>query len=351
MATIDMSAEWTYSQQLKAEGTSRTNTGVLSWTSSTSGLAYSSITGELGMHLAILDKIAANTNKDTDFSATFKDTSNYATLDANGKVNQTANNAEHATEADNDGNGNNLASFLVSGWLPYNQSCAYQSADSPTFVMRVSVDITVLLCPGMRIKLTQTSAVKYFIVVAVSAYTFGHTDITMYGGTDYMLTNDAISSVYFSAAKAPLGFPLNPNKWSVEIKLTSDAAQTNPSTGTWYNIPALNLSLPIGTWNVEYNINAMVQRHSIGSGSIYCTLTSSGSGNQSDTELTAEAESYIGTGDYADFVSPIYKRKFISMVAKTQYLFEMWTLSSGVTALQINGSTGTTVVRAACAYL
>lgn len=102
----------------------------------------------------------------------------------------------------------------VGGWKVLAVTPTRQSADDPTFVLRFAADMTAILWPGMRLKLTQNSAVKYFIVTAVGSYTGGNTDVTVYGGTDYDVNDTStypITYPYYSREKAPVGFPLNPS--------------------------------------------------------------------------------------------------------------------------------------------
>ena len=54
---------------------------------------------------------------------------------------------------------------------------------------------------GDRIKITQ-STVKYFYITAVA-----DTLLTINGGTDYTLSNAAITNPYYSHQLSPVGFP------------------------------------------------------------------------------------------------------------------------------------------------
>ena len=57
----------------------------------------------------------------------------------------------------------------------------------------------------------QQGCIKYFIITGVG-YASGSTVLTLYGGTDYDLASSPIIEPYFSAAKAPFGFPLDESK-------------------------------------------------------------------------------------------------------------------------------------------
>ena len=138
-------------------------------------------------------------------------------------------------------------------WSADANTWTYSSADAPTFVISINADMTAMLTVGCKIKLTQTT-VKYFIVTVVGAYSGGVTLVTVYGGTDYTLANAAISSPNYSYAKSPTGFPMSPVKWTVELSDNTDRSQSSPVSGTWYNINSNTITIPIGTWEVDYQI-------------------------------------------------------------------------------------------------
>lgn len=147
---------------------------------------------------------------------------------------------------------------IKDGWIPDTNTWSYSSADSPTFVISVNADMTGLIGVGNRIKLTQTTA-KYFIVTAVGAFGGGATLITVYGGTDYTLANAAISSPYYSRQKAPFGFPVDPDKWTVESITTDSPAKTSPTSNIWYGGTGLtptgvSITVPIGAWKIGYRV-------------------------------------------------------------------------------------------------
>ncbi len=87
------------------------------------------------------------------------------------------------------------------GWIT-GETWTFVSATS----FSVASDVTSQYAIGDKIKLTQTT-VKYFYVVAVSAFGSGITTITITGGSDYTLANAAISSPFYSKLASPNGFP------------------------------------------------------------------------------------------------------------------------------------------------
>lgn len=83
------------------------------------------------------------------------------------------------------------------GWREVTDSWSYASATTIT----VPSDATAKYSVGDKIRLTQ-STVKYFYITGVAS-----TTLTINGGTDYTLANEAISDVSYSKALTPQGFP------------------------------------------------------------------------------------------------------------------------------------------------
>lgn len=223
------------------------------------------------------------------------------------------------------------------GWVPVGAALAYSSADGPTFVATTASDLRAYLGPGDRIRLTQTT-VKYFIVTAIAAGT-----VTLYGGTDYVLANAAITAVSFSKAKSPIGFNTDPAKWTEVLSDTTDQSRVAAAQFTFYNPGSLSLALPIGAWEVWYEVNAAVTV----AAHIVVTL-STANNTQSDSELT----SWFYVNVAATQGTLLSRRKFITVAAKTSYFLNTRTVDNNTPTLSYLGSTqGATTIRARCAYL
>jgi hypothetical protein len=69
----------------------------------------------------------------------------------------------------------------------------------------VAGDVTTQFPKGTKIKLIQTT-IKYFYV-ADASYSSPNTTVTVTGGSDYTLTNAAITAPYYSYEETPQGFP------------------------------------------------------------------------------------------------------------------------------------------------
>lgn len=240
------------------------------------------------------------------------------------------------------------------GWINANETWTYASADSPTFAFTVPTDLTGKYAAGMRIKLTQsTGGTKYFIITKV-AYGAPNTTITIYGGTDYTLNNEAISSPYYSIVKAPLGFPLDPAKWSVTATDGTLRSQAAPTKNTWYNLgtTACQISIPIGIWNVSYKVTKYGYKSGAVTNFVQVTL-STGSTTESDVNWTTGGYSGGGSGTF-DLSQTVFMSGVISVTAKTTYYLNcLWdrTATADGTSISFMNDASPMVIRAVCAYL
>lgn len=239
------------------------------------------------------------------------------------------------------------AAGSTDGWVDDTaDTWTYDSADDPTYVFTVSGDRTTSLSPGKKIKLTQSATVKYFIVTK-SSFSSGTTTVTVYGGTDYDLANSAITANYHSTDRAPDGFPLNPDKWTVELSGGADSndyTTGSPTSGTWVN--AVSLSIPIGVWNVSYQAVVQAQRGTNGTVHSRATLSTGSTTNTDNDWLT----SFLATS-ITQWRGTLSRQKVIALTAKTTYYLNYQANVSGLSSAGIVGSDSPTTVRAVCAYL
>ena len=235
---------------------------------------------------------------------------------------------------------------IAGGWTNVGETWTYASADSPTFTATASGDLTGVYTPGQRIKLTQSSTTKYFLVTGVS-YSSPNTTITLYGGTDYTLANSAISNIYFSSQKAPVGFPLDQNKWTVKTDSSSSTNQGSPTANTWYNVGGVSLSVPIGSWKISYATNYGWDASTVGGYNAAVTLSTSNN-SQDDVDMTSVAGFFNSTIATSD----AYREKYVNLTSKTTYYLNISTTVSGLNFLYMGGgSSGPAIIRATSAYL
>jgi len=242
----------------------------------------------------------------------------------------------------------NLLKGLVpeNGWIPAGETWTYASADSPTFTFTISGDKTSKYSVGMKIKLTQTT-VKYFIITAIS-YSSPNTTVTVYGGTDYTLANATITNPYYSTMKAPQGFPMNPDKWSV-VTIDSTARRKNsPAPGTWYysDIGSINISIPIGLWDLTFSCLVTIYTPSGVNQKIVAALSTSQT-SSSDGQL----RSAVGGQNPVEFMAEINCRKVLDIATKTSYYAILKTDNGGVGFIEYTNNLKNLIIRATCAYL
>jgi len=264
-----------------------------------------------------------------------------------------ANDAIEALEAKVGKDGSAVATshdkILASGWpVKITGTLTRDSADDPTYVMKIAgVDWTDKLSLGMRIKWTQDGSVRYGIITKLSFST--DTLVTIYGGTDYdMLDTEtyAITNCFASHQKAPLGFPLDPNKWLVELVDTAtNRDQSSPSQNVWYNVGSLSLTIPIGVWRVSYRATIASYDTAVSHG-VNITLSTS-SNSESDYEMTCG--SYTDSTGY--MVESVMTEKVLTLTSKTTYYLIINTNEGGIDSIGITGVRGQTYIRAICAYL
>lgn len=235
------------------------------------------------------------------------------------------------------------------GWTAAGETWTYASADAPTFTFTIAADVTTKYAVGQRIKLTQTTA-KYFIITAVSTFSGGNTTITVYGGTDYTLVNAAITLPFWSMAKAPFGFPLDPAKWTVETSDTSQRTQGSPVSGTWYNLGAVTIVVPIGCWRLYYEVNLqVVNSGSSASVSVYSTL-STANNTESDKGFTASVQAGDAAAAGKTASQLVHRENILTLAAKASRFLNAMSDTSP-TNIYFQNAIGTCYIRAVCAYL
>ncbi len=235
----------------------------------------------------------------------------------------------------------------MGGWISsVEERWTFAGADDPTYTVSIPGDLTWKYWPGQRVRLQQAGgAVKHFIITGVG-YSSPNTVLSLYGGTDYDLANSPIIEPYFSAAKAPFGFPLNEAKWRVESLGTADSSQASPAAGTWYNKGG-SLVIPAGRWRVEYAAELEVTRGSAGALDAFATLSTA-----ANSEVNKEATTKIGISSGTSMrVSVGLSGYVLDLAAKGTYYLNCKTGQASISAIAFKGSEQKTRIRAVCGYL
>jgi len=109
------------------------------------------------------------------------------------------------------------------GWIPVSDTWTYVSATSFKITGK---DVRDRFPKGTKIKLVQSGSQKYFYVIATAFST--DTTITITGGSDYSLANEAISGQAYSYAENPQNYPFS----AVAIRVEISTNQSIPND-TW----------------------------------------------------------------------------------------------------------------------
>lgn len=242
--------------------------------------------------------------------------------------------------------------FPLAGWLALATIPTLQSSDDPNYVLRFGADMTAILALGQKIKVTQHGAVKYFIVVAIGAFTGGNTDVTVYGGTDYDMENTTTYPVTlpcFSMQKAPFGFPLNPIKWTVVVTDNADRTRASPTANVWYNLGSVSISAPIGIWRAILKVVAYANISGTGV-TVFVTLSTA---NNSESNSKMTGYTILGAGSAALSIAQTqHIEDVLVMTAKTTHYLNTKTGHSGIGSLyNLNGQSVPAIIRLVCAYL
>ena len=236
--------------------------------------------------------------------------------------------------------------FSDDGWIPANETWTYASADDPTYTFTISAfDATAKYSAGMKVKLTQSTGGTKFAIITKVVFDDPGSTITAYFGTDYNLENEAITLPYYSLVKAPFGFPLAPDKWTVQYINADQEVQATPTGSTWYNIGSNLLSVPIGSWYLSYKANVYVVDATAGLWHVLSTLS---------TANNSESNVNFTTWTFAESVKQLcgnhYAENLIGLASKTTYYLNAMTLSAGLDNLYV-GLYEMVIIRAVCAYL
>ena len=245
---------------------------------------------------------------------------------------------------------------IFSGWISAEETWTYVSTDDPTGVIKINANVTSKYSEGMRLKMTNGGNTIYAIITKMGTYggdEAGYTYITFLHEIDptdskalHLMANSAITSSYYSTQKAPQGFPMSPDKWSVETTSSSVLSQNPATKDVWYN--KLSIILPIGSWSLMYKIT--LEAYAEGATQVMGRSTLSTADNsESDSQLTAS----VGLTSVWIGVS-VGREKFLSLSSKTTYYLNILNTGSGSPSLRvitINGAYSPSVIRATCAYL
>lgn len=158
-------------------------------------------------------------------------------------------------------------------------------------------------------------------------------------------TSGGISAVAYSTQKVPYGFPSASNKWQLDVLGRTQSSQVAAVGNTWYQIGSLQMSVPVGDWDLGYWVSTQ-QNGTAGGADVTSTLATT-TAAETDTTFTCQVSQ-----NSAIIGALLHKSNKVSLSASTNYFLN----SKNQTALAANtlfnrGDTSTTIIRAIPAHL
>lgn len=243
-----------------------------------------------------------------------------------------------------------------SGWQDANETWTYSSVDDPTGVFTVSGDVTSKYSVGMRIKFTNGGNTIYGIITALS-YSSPNTTITFLHEIDptdsqalYLMANSAITANYYSTQKAPFGFPLNPDKWSVKANNNTDIPLS--TTKNSIQTTGLSIVLPIGLWKVRHRESIQIAATS--TTYVWFRMSLSTANNTESDKYLIWRHGFTVSSGNIDINATGDAAKLLSIASKTTYYLNAYgsTGAASMSSFVIYGLSATpTILEAVCAYL
>jgi hypothetical protein len=163
----------------------------------------------------------------------------------------TINNVAYAQTAGAAVIGGALDGILKTGWIPLPcgvGGLTYSSWDGTvnTAVMNTLVDCSGAAQIGDKFYTNQGAENIFGIITAITS-----TQITALIQNGRSITNYEFWGANYSHQKTPLGFPLDPNVWSVTVTNSVQLTQSSPGAGVIYNVGGLDIIVPIGIWTLS----------------------------------------------------------------------------------------------------
>jgi len=241
-----------------------------------------------------------------------------------------------------------LPSIQTTGWVPDTHTWTYASAAAPTYTITTpdaSATLLTLIGPGDKFLCTNQSASQYFIVTAISN-NGTLTTLTLYGGTNYTLTNTAITNPFYGHGRpfvpsGTTGFDVEAAWRVAAVNNTLVTVKSGPTVGTWYD-SGLSLVVPMGSWRISFQANAELTTAS-GSANVICALSTSAS-SISDQNLAA----FIYAGPTTVFANGLSRWSPVTLAAPATYhlILNVSADTATPTTLYVNGGNGQTVLEA-----
>lgn len=210
---------------------------------------------------------------------------------------------------------------VLNAWLPSSDTWSYSSVDDPTGVITInSVDRSSVYKRGTKIKFVNGGNTIYGIVCEDSTFStnttikFTHEIDPTDGLGKTLMANSAITSNYYSYAKAPAGFPMAQESWTYWVQDSSSRTQSSPTDNVVYNPNSNSIAVPIGQWAVGFYV--VVDGNRASSGAVEVDVALSTANNSMSDNLLKDK--FLSNGSVRNLRTANRERE-LTLSAKTTY--------------------------------
>lgn len=250
---------------------------------------------------------------------------------------------------------NSFGTDVSTGWVDAaDETWTYVSYSAPNGIFNVTGNVMGKYWPGMKVKFTQSSSVRYGIIVSVGTFAAGVTPITIYTGTDYSLANAAITAQAYSFGKHPYGFPSQASKWTVEATVSTVNSHASPANGTFYNQGGVSITVPIGIWDLfaEFEVESDLNGSAPIAVDLYGNLSTVAGGTTDASGRTDGILFSNQNGASVRKMMTIPHKEVVATVATTYYANIMVSQSTGsASTVKLKGDNRIVKLRARSAWI
>lgn len=191
----------------------------------------------------------------------------------------------------------NSKDFIDWDECPYSMArTAEIDATNHIYELTVTGDKTAYFKAGQKIKFTQDASTKYAIITYVET-SDGNTILTVYGGTDYTISANSITSARLAKVNRPYDFNCNEEKWTISIDFAIYTRSSPVENTLYYTGNSFNGEK--GSWKYKGRIGGACS-HSAGSGYMKI-LASESSSSDVNSILRFTNKGYAAWANVSDY--------------------------------------------------
>lgn len=177
------------------------------------------------------------------------------------------------------------------------------------------------------------STLDYGIVQSATFSTNTTLVVQVPEGNTIPTNSGGVTSVSYSTAKAPYGFPSDRKRWRIGVVLRMNLDPSSTSLGA-YNPSGLNLNLPIGSWRIEQKIGLYGVGAAGAKSWAFCTSTTNGvAGKLMESHVGA----YYNFTFTTDYFTPTFNTYDIVQNSQAPLYFILQLIQGSYTGANIRG--------------